>query len=128
MRLGMGQVHVDPLYPNGCPSGFTVQPVPTAGPLGTTVVSASSAWACQNQQGLTPAQAGSISCFPINPEVLIGAVATIGLLMLPGWWKILALPAAGFTFIVEALCGGSGYGPQMGAGGTVTCGCPPLSL
>ena len=141
MRLtvkGLGACsQIDPAYPNGCPSGFTPQPVfyvPNSGQseeFGTpgpgyvplpvpTDNSGCQSYSCVNSSGLGPAQAVQSSCPKYTP-LTIGMVAGagIGLLVLPDLWKLLAIPAA----VAGIFLGGTydPYGPVDPTTGLPTC-------
>lgn len=73
----------DPLFPNGCPTGFTLQPY--SGPLGGCTE-----YSCKDANGKGPIQAQS--CGPdLIPWALIGS-GIAAIIMLDGWWVLLGIP------------------------------------
>jgi hypothetical protein len=123
MRVGMGltcPTPADPSYPSGCPAGFTLQEmwyVPnsevtnaTASTPGAVQYSPTGngcpGYICQNSQGQSPdsiaANARLTTCSTEAMAILAAGVAA--LIFLPGWSKLIALPAFYYSFGI-GLCG-----------------------
>ena len=131
MRVGMGVTCLpDVQFPNGCPSGFSLQQVYYVPNSEITNVTASTPGAvpvpgaacqCLNSSGMSPLQVGQAQCpsvitAPTSLALIAGAIAA--LILLPGGWKALALlPAAG----VFLYGWGVQYEAQVNAQGQVTC-------
>lgn len=126
---GFGQVTtcptVDPMYPTGCPAGYTLQELyyvpnsevtnvtastPGAIPLPNPSYTGSGScltYACMNSSMNTPSGVSDQQCYQNNQMIQI-AVAAAGLLLLPGWLKLLA-PVVAFFLpgTVLPVCPGS---------------------
>lgn len=114
LGLGLGAALVDPQYPAGCPSGYTVQAVPLAG-SGPPLI------ACANAAGQTVGQAVSSQCASTPSMLLEGwgppiAAGALALFVLPGAWKILGLG----VFAAVAVMNAGGGRPVLNAQGQMT--------
>lgn len=126
MRIGIGAVcsQVDSEYPTGCPSGFTLQPVcyvPNSGqpernctgaPAGYIPIpdgAGCPTFTCLNAQFQSPFavqdQARESSC-NLKYELIGGGAALFLLWILPGWWKLIALPIIPLTVLSSLECEG----------------------
>jgi hypothetical protein len=125
---GLGQTancsQSDPVFPNGCPSGYTLQEVyylpnscPNVGqyPDQYTGVTASTPcaipsaptgcpqYACRNSSGIGPTQAVQSTCLPLTPmQMALGAGTIVAFIFLPGAAKLLGL-VAGAGFVLASL-------------------------
>jgi hypothetical protein len=91
-------------FPGGCPAGFTLK---DAGPLGVCP----SFFQCVDGSGKTPLQVQKCGLDPVF--VALVAAGVVGLVALPGWWKLLSL-AAFAAGVVE----GVGYNMQASVDST----------
>ena len=139
--------NVDPQYPNGCPSGFTLQPVyyvpnipanagnpqagnvdvpantPGAVPMPSNTNPNCNQYQCFNANNLAPYQAAQNACPKFTPTAMIAIAATVGIVFfLPGAAKLLALP----VFVVGTLLSGEMV-PVLDANGKPTGQCQAAS-
>lgn len=145
--LGAACINADPQYPNGCPSGFTLQQVyyvpnipanagnpqagnvnvpastPGAVPMPSNTVPGCTQYQCFNASNLGPYDAAQNACPKFTPMGMVVIAATAGIvLLLPGATKLLALP----VFVVGALLSGQMV-PVLDASGKPTGQCQAAS-
>ena len=132
-RSGMGATacHAawDPLYPQGCPSGFSLQQVfyvpnsQVTGAIASTPgavpfrLDGCPQYACQNPGGSNPVQQATCPSNLTIPYNLFGyGAAAAALLFLPGLLKVVSIPIAGWVFL-----NGYRYQPGVDNSGNVSC-------
>jgi hypothetical protein len=126
---------VDPMYPTGCPAGFTAQqifyvpnseqpltygtPGPGAVPMpNPSIQNCNQSFSCVNAQGQSPIAATQGTCPTLTPAAgwALGATA-LAVFLLPGVFKLLALPVGFFAFIFS----GQQWQAQPQPDGSIKC-------
>jgi hypothetical protein len=124
MRIGMGaatcSAPVDTLYPAGCPSGYTLQPVymlaSTGEPTSPSTPGATqqfddlgcSIFECLNPsfQSASANAASTKQASCSTPAYIVAGIGLIGLLLLPGGWKLLSFVTLPIAFSISIECSG----------------------
>jgi hypothetical protein len=119
-KLSLGQAcpTTDPMYPGGCPSGYTLQQAyfVSSGGYGAanapgavavanpSVNNCPQSFVCLNPSYQTPGLVSDNTCMSKQKDVLIAmeAGAALGLLIAPDWW-LLWLAGAAAAFFYSAI-------------------------
>lgn len=92
----------DPLYPGGCPSGYSLVDTGGGGAYyqGPQIGKPSCHFmACQDPAGKTPAQNAQAGCPPDYLFYGLAAGAIIAVVLLPGWYKLASIGLGAYALL-----------------------------